>query len=372
MDPITAAGISLSVASLALQAFAGCVKGMKIRIQTTLRISVDVGYQLFAEVKDMPSEYHHLRIRLKIEQERLLHWGEKVGLEQERLKNPSQLLQQNGNLIIDIMLEMQAVFRETIKIEETYDQHVPRRVPEDPPRSSGSSSTSRMLEKTLKFLVERVPQTKTRLTWAMVKKDKFKSLIDKLIGHNTYIEGLLDKAAMEQLQFMQQQTYMALLQLSSDVAESKELSSAIRITTSAPMPSLHTSSDTSEHDSSRTNFARLAEFKAQQLSLDEATVEMEPIESAKVDVVDPDEDIRSEGVYQSERIWIEWKDCDSGNEPCSDWNKTIEKRIKKLAILLSSDEKPDQFGAPNCLGYFDDNGERYGFLYRKPGDVPPE
>ena len=319
----------------------------------------------------MPADYHHLRIRLKIEQERLLHWGEKVGLEQERLKNPSRLLQQNGNLIIDIMLEMQATFRETIKIEGTYDQYLPQPASEDSTPPESSSSTDKMLKKTLRFL-ERVPQMKSRLAWAMVKEDKFKALIDRLIGHNTYIEGLLDNVAMEQLQFMQQQTYMALLQLNSNVAELKELSSAIQIKTSASTPSLHISNDTSEHDCSRTSFARLAEFKAQQIALDEETLEMEPIESTKVQVVESDDETRSEGIYQSERIWIEWKDCDSGNDLGSDWNKTIEKRIKKLAILLSSDKKPEQFGAPHCLGYFNEDGERYGFLYQKPSDVPPE
>ena len=320
----------------------------------------------------MPAEYHRLRIRLKIEQERLLHWGEKVGLEQERLKNPSRLLQQNGNLIIDIMLEMQATFRETIKIEGTYDQYLPQPASEDSTPPESSSSTDKMLKKTLRFL-ERVPETNRRLTWAMVKRDKFKDLIDKLIGYNTYIEGLLDNVAMEQLQFMQQQTYMALLQLNSNVAELKEISLAIQIKTSASTPSLHTSSDTSEHDSSRTSFARLADFKAQQIALDEEIPEMEPIESAKVHVVESDDETRSEGEYQSERIWIEWKDCDPGNDPSSDWNKTIEKRVKKLAILLSSDKKPEQFGAPHCLGYFnEEEEERYGVLYRKPRNVPPE
>ena len=317
----------------------------------------------------MPAAYHHLRIRLAIEQQRLLNWGEKVGLEQERIKSPSRLLQQNGNLIIDIMLEMQATFRETVKIEGQYDQHASRPAPEDNTGANGSKATNSMLERTLRLL-ERVPQTKSRLTWAMVKRDKFKTLIDKLIGHNTYIEGLLDNVAMEQLQFMQQQTYMAILQLNSSVAELKEISLAMQIRTSASTPSLHTSSDTSEHDSSRTSFARLADFKAQQIALDEETLEMEPIDSAKIHVEESDDETRSEAVYQSKRIWIEWKDL--GNDPRSDWNKTIEKRIKKLAILLSSDQKPEQFGAPHCLGYFNEDEERYGFLYQKPTDVPPE
>ena len=326
---------------------------------------------MFAEARDMPAQYRHLCIRLRIEQERLLNWGEKVGLEQERIKNPSRLLQQNGNLIIDIMLEMQATFRETVKLEGTYDQYAPQPAPEDSTAPDKLRPTSTMLERTLMFL-ERVPQTKSRLTWAMVKKDKFKTLIDKLIGHNTYIEGLLDNVAMEQLQFMQQQTYMAILQLNSNVTELKKISLAMQIGTSACTPSLHTSSDTSEHDSSRTSFARLADFKAQQIALDEETLEMEPIKSAKVHVEESDDETRSEAVYQSKRIWIEWKYYDLSTDPRSDWNKTIEKRIKKLAMLLSSDKKPEQFGAPHCLGYFNDEEERYGFLYRKPINVPPE
>ena len=336
-----------------------------------LWVLLAVGYQLFAEARGMPAQYHHLRIRLRIEQERLLNWGEKVGLEQERIKNPSRLLQQNGNLIIDIMLEMQATFRETVKFEGTYEQYVPQPTPKDSAAPSNSRPTSTMLERTLMFL-EKVPQTKSRLTWAMVKRDKFNTLIDKLIGHNTYIEGLLDNVAMEQLQFMQQRTYMAILQLHSNVAELREISQAMQIRTSASTPSLHTSSDTSERDSSRTSFARLADFKAQQIALDEEPPEMEPIKGEKVHVEESDDESRSEAVYQSRRIWIEWKYYDLGTDPRSDWNKTIEKRIKKLAILLSSDNKPVQFGAPQCLGYFDDEEERYGFLYRKPIDVPPE
>jgi hypothetical protein len=37
MDPITAAGIALSIASLALQVFAGCVRGMpRVQLMPTL------------------------------------------------------------------------------------------------------------------------------------------------------------------------------------------------------------------------------------------------------------------------------------------------------------------------------------------------
>ena len=116
-------------------------------------------------------------------------------MEQERIKNPSRLLQQNENLIIDIMLEMQATFRGTVIIEGMYNQYVPQPAPEAINTSDKLRPTSTMLEKTLDFL-ERPQKTMSRLKWAMVKRDKFKTLVDKLIGHNTYIEGLLDNVAM--------------------------------------------------------------------------------------------------------------------------------------------------------------------------------
>ena len=347
------------------------------------RVSLATGYQLFVEAKDMPAEYHQLLIRQSIEQARLLNWGDKVGLEQERIKNPSRTLQQNANLIIDVMLEMQATFRDTVKIQETYNPYLTQPNPPTAVRSDEADQhftrgASTMLEKTLKFF-EKVPQTKNRLTWAMVKKDKFERLIEKLIGHNTYIEGLLDDVAMEQLAFMQQKTYMAMLQLNSNVAELKEISLAMQIRTFTPAKSSdftrdsHRSSETSQHEGSRTSFARLAEFKAKQISLDDKPLDIEPIETSEVNVKDSDDETRSEAVYQSRRVWIEWKNYDLYHNPRSDWNRTIENRIKKLAILLSSDRKPEQFGAPHCLGYFNDEAEeRYGFLYQKPIEVSSE
>jgi hypothetical protein len=384
MDPITAAGISLSVASLALQTFAGCVKGIylvKRSPRPALCISWALGYQLFSEAKDMPARYQHLRVRLRIEETRLLNWGQKVGLEQERLDNPSRTLLQNGELIIKVMLEMQALFKETTHIVDEYNPYI-----KEPVAEIGTSEATfdkrvpkpqnSMLEKTLKFF-EKMSQTKVRLTWAMIKKDKFGSLIEKLIGYNTYIEGLLDKSAMEHLHFMQQQTYMAMLQLNSSVAELKEISMAIQLKTpntssgNGSINSSHRSNDSPEMDGDHASFARLADFKAHQIILNSGPPDIQPITSMEVDVEESEDETRSEGFYQSANVWIEWKRYPVDVNPHSEWNKTIEDRIKKLAILLGSDRKPEQFGAPHCIGYFNDESEdRYGFLYQKPEDVP--
>lgn len=332
----------------------------------------------------MPARYQHLRVRLQIEETRLLNWGEKVGLEQERLDNPSRTLLQNGNLIIEVMLEMQALFKETTHIVNEFDPYVQKPTLEKGAAGEAefdkrlSRLPNAMLEKTLRFF-EKVPKTKVRLKWAMIKKDKFGSLIEKLIGYNTYIEGLLDKSAMEHLQFMQQQTYMTMLQLNSSVSKLKEISLAMQMKTAATTPgsgssiSFHRSNDSPKADGDHANFAHLAEFKAQQISLDSGIPDLEPIESkeVEVDVGESDDETRSEALFESTHVWIEWKHYSMDQNPDSYWNKTIENRIKKLAILLSSNRKPKQFGAPHCLGYFNDKEEEcYGFLYRKPLEVP--
>lgn len=64
MDPLTAPGLALAAVSLGIQVFSGCVKG----------------YQLIIEAEDLPRSYEHLRLRLQLEQNRLLDWAVVAGL----------------------------------------------------------------------------------------------------------------------------------------------------------------------------------------------------------------------------------------------------------------------------------------------------
>ena len=177
MDPISAAGIGLSVASLALQIFAGCIKG----------------YTLFLEANGVPQSYQHLRTRLRIEQVRLLNWGQSVGLVEELLQHPSQVFQLNRNLILDILLEIQATFKSCVEIGEKYDSFVPQ----DP--VSGTTlgpKPASFLKKTLAIL-DKQPRVVSRLQWVMVKQSQFEGLIFKLIAYNDRIQSLLDRSSLE-------------------------------------------------------------------------------------------------------------------------------------------------------------------------------
>jgi hypothetical protein len=79
---------------------------------------------MFVETVDMPKNFEHLRTRLKIEQARLLNWGENIGLVEELLEHPSQTLKLNQNLILDILVQIQAAFKAGVKIESKFGEIV--------------------------------------------------------------------------------------------------------------------------------------------------------------------------------------------------------------------------------------------------------
>lgn len=70
----------------------------------------------------MPTRYQHLRVRLRIEQTRLLNWGERVGLVEDLLATPSKVLQLRRNLFLDLLLEMQALFKECADVVQPFEK----------------------------------------------------------------------------------------------------------------------------------------------------------------------------------------------------------------------------------------------------------
>jgi hypothetical protein len=337
----------------------------------------------------MPSSFQHLRVRLQIEQSRLLNWGQKIGLVEGALEKPSRTLQLNRNLIIDILLEVQTLFRECVKVQEKYDNLVPHktlpvRVPspasEEDLQRRFPKGTNTILTKTLGVL-EKTQQVPIRLKWAVIKQDNFQSLIEKLIGYNDSIEALLDSTALNQLQIMQRETHMCLLQLSNRVEELFEISQAMKI--HAQMPAAGSLAGLSrsstlvvDQEEENESFARLADFKAQQIGLEkqESSGEIAAIKRSDIELVTSGS-IRSEARLHGKSVWIEWKEYMHDPNPKSNWTLTIEGRVKKLATLLGSEHKPSEFRAPRCVGYFDERDEiqpRFGFVYDKPDDVPSE
>ena len=138
----------------------------------------------------MPSKYRHLKTRLRIEQTRLLTWAEKIGLVEELLEEPSRTLAMNRNLIVDILLEIQATFKSVVKVTTIYDQIVPQ---QELAANGSTRSQISILRRTLDHL-ENPSKLIARLEWAMIKQEKFEELIVRLIGYNDKVESFLDRS----------------------------------------------------------------------------------------------------------------------------------------------------------------------------------
>ena len=330
----------------------------------------------------MPEAYQHLRVRLRFEQIRLLKWGEHIGLAEELLDKPSQTLSLNRNLIIDIMLEIQASFRACVAVQDHYSDLEPSSL--EPSPLIGEQFEKRFFRRTETFfkktlnLIDKRSQAGQRLRWAVIDQRKFVSLVEKLIAYNDSMENFLDKQAIKNLQSMQHGTHMVMLQLNSKIDDLRILYSALDVKpqsglSSMPVGSARSAIPLQDSEDENRSVIRLAHFKLHKVALASSS---QPLDIAPLNTTDialrSSDRTRTEALYRGKSVIVEWKKYTLDLSPNSTWNHMIEGRVKELAILLGSGDKPNEFRSLHCLGYFDDPEEdqyRYGLVYAKPEDV---
>lgn len=368
MDPATAAGLALGATSLVLQLLGSCVKG----------------YEMFLGISEMPSQYEHLCIRMRLEQTRLLNWGEKVGLLEETLEQPSLTVQLHRNVIVDILSEIQRLFKDCLIIQTQFERVVGSRdvgsvrhpgqltIPL-PQKNALLAKAIRAWEKTTEF--------PTRLQWVFVKQEKFGRLVEKLISYNDSIVSLLDRTTIQQLYDMQVLSQLTMLQLTNKVDDLHRLALAIQVQTTSS-DGMGASPTSQIRDvpgifgrklDNSSGFARLASFKAQQMKLEAGSFATGAglIDRASV-LLTGGNATRALAVYRQDNVWVEWKEYEPDHQ-LPFWREMIEERVQKLAALLSIQGTPQEFRAPHCIGYIHDTDEdtaRYGFVYSIPNSIP--
>lgn len=339
-----------------------------------------IAYQLYEDMAGMPSTYHHLRVRLFMEQSRLLRWGDKLGLIEDRFVVPSQILRLDRNLIIDVLFEIQSALTGCAALQTAYDMIVPSKSNVLPSLESSiqKSFRERFLEKTL-AVVEKSKEAPKPMGWALGKQDDFERLIERLIGFNDSIEGLLAKDTMEDLRDSQYQANMLTLQLHDKVDQLLEFSKALDLRRQTLVPNvaqgglLLTSGPPTSGAGS--GIARLAKFKARdiQISHESGSQHHLLLDGRALELANTSRNGRTNGHYQGKSIWVEWR------EPLAreDYQRggrldyVVEDRIGRLAALLNVRDKPPEFGTPFCLGYvkhYDDPSCQYGLVYETPQD----
>lgn len=331
-------------------------------------------------MEGMPAAYQHHRLRMRIEQTRFLEWGDKVGLIEDALDRPSRVLQLNRNLIVDVLLEVQALLKSCAAMGSKFDPIVGLKAPvlagsERPSQRGAPNKTDTLMRKTMGIL-EKTKELPERLQWAMVKQKDFETLISKLIGYNDSIENLLDKVTMRNLQTSQYQTNLAMLQLNDKVEELMNITHAMEIPSQLPVsPTMilisQGTNTTAGYAEATADVVLLAEFKAQLNIKNDSNEELKPLDPKSLRLGSM-KATRTEAIYEGNAVWIEWKESSrEGNEQAS-IARDILRRVQKLAILLKLPNKPPQFRAPTCVGYVEDHDDhRYGFVYEKPPAVSP-
>jgi hypothetical protein len=253
---------------------------------------------MFLQTVGMPKRFEHLRTRLNIGEARLLNWGESVGLVEELLDHPSQALQLNRNLILDILVQVQSAFKACIKIETRFsDIIVGKAGKREPPTSKPKKS---FLRKTLAVL-ENPARISASLQWAMIKEDEFESLIGKLIGYNDAVWSLLDRHAMHELHLMQQQSNLIMLQLTEKISELSDITAAMAIRPAgAKTPSLSQSATLVEEQQQHhhSTLAALVAFKARKLSIENSEPASDELLISNLDLPQPFDTSESSALFQ--------------------------------------------------------------------------
>jgi hypothetical protein len=334
-----------------------------------LTSSLCSAYALFTEMKDMDMSLHHLKLRLHLEQTRLLRWGKSAGVIGELMDAPSRALKLNRNLILDVLQEIQTVFEQTTKITNKH-----ARIFADTSQGFRNleGADRDILCRALEKLHTLPRRGFRRLEWASVDKEKLESSIKKLIGLNDTLEGLLSGKQMDTLVEDQRQMFLKVLQLHNKVDDLKAYAAAMRVEpalSSSNVPRLDDNGQ-SQGGASGQDFADLADFKASIPKIDtreerdKILAEIQPVRRNQVTFSKRTEgSSRSEGSYKNRPVWIEWKDYESAQA------NFIAARVSQIVALLQIPKKPKLFHCPHCVGYFKEGTNMFGFLYEKPNDT---
>lgn len=317
----------------------------------------------------MPESYQHLRTRLRIEQSRHLNWGEQIGLLEESLESPSQVLRLHRNVILDVLLEVNGAFASTLNISSKYDEFISHNVQT---LNATSTKQSRFLERARRCW--QVPgRAVSRLQWATITQERFERLIARLVGYNDSMQSILDQASLKDLSIMQERSNLMLLQLTEKVSQLHTLTKALEIrpVSTTPVTQINLQSSTSVvFPNLSVDLKALAVFKIQNLNTAQDAAAMSMlIVLEKIHFIpdDPEKD-RSLAQLDNQPVFVEWRtplDIDVSTKDAH----IIEDRLNQLAFLLNKKDKPSGFRCPRCIGYCRRDNEddvQYGLIF----DIP--
>ncbi|KAK3322409.1 prion-inhibition and propagation-domain-containing protein [Apodospora peruviana] len=413
MDPVSAAGLAIGVASIGLQVYTSCIQGI----------------QLLVTALNFPEDCRYLNLRLRMEQQRLIAWSETSGLLDLDAKQHQKVLASNTFVlhrqsVLDLLVQVQCLFKEfqehqkrNSRLKTTPDQDDVLLKPEKDAAEANFPLPERrraFIKKAMLSLGENSKEAFARLRWVSFDKAAFELLLSRFSVLNDTMTNILDARMQVEIHHTVQDTNRGLLQLHHKIADLSRLVMALNVkmetSSTTPISQMSEAQRRANADGLQL-VSQLAKFKAFNQSIesdkkttpwDEATamcLELgKPSQQqsllldrsmVRLDPAAEDADIpRCEAILglpggPPKKVWVEWKEYDRQRpEDLSPPKEVILERVGKLAALLNHTPKPEAFRTPHCLGFFDkasaeeaggDEEEdilnmRLGLVFERPDD----
>ena len=367
----------------------------------------------------MPHDCRYMRTRLQIEYSRLSDWTEAAGLiEYDGGQDLPDILKTDRLVLVAVLTEIRSSMEDLADINGKYiDLHpdedfVKKKTAmelelveefSDIALSYEKRAAERKFPRCLNHIVRGTAMAKDiikhpkRLEWVAFDRDVFKQILARLTELNDHLHEMMHGHQARALEAATERTYLEMVQVRTSVDELKHL-----VTAAMLLQERHTG-EPSRSALRRRNekyLAALAEFKRLNAANEAHSSHKPPAYESVMtrtrltyssmsilyDITNScgllsNARTRTAGKHypgdDTERhVWIEWKtyktEYDSRLEKHVPTKRTV-RRVEELVALLQS-EKPEQFCAPRCLGYFDDRDDtaesqrdyRFGIVFEKP------
>jgi serine/threonine protein kinase len=324
-----------------------------------------LGFQLLTNARNLPKEAEALIVALKLEEYRLLNWGEVMNIAKGRqiiteshveahLLNALRQCEESLSRFIRFELRANTVEDNTQPSSDTNDSRVGKvRFPQE----------SRSLRDRSLVIVEAGRRYPSRLRWALSDKRKLQKLLENIRLLNDYLQRLMTLSLAQSLAETQQQTHFRILQLNNHVDSLLKLAEASHILPTNPP--IQTEGSLSNLNNPLSPLDTLARSKILLSRLDEGGTERNLERNLQI----PPEDLklwfdgfqnrRMNATLGSKSVWVEYV-------PYSRSPRLDLHRAEAIATILHSNrERLSEFHIPYCIGYVVD-GTTVGYVFEIP------
>lgn len=348
-------------------------------------------YELYLEVKDVPSEYQDLRMGLLLEHQRLELWGNHVLAEYHDEANRSKLSQKHittWRTMEWIFGRIRDAFIENNQILDEYGQQLGLPAQGD---SSGSKemfpmSTSPLTNIRPVFdLISRLSLSgkssskhgfsnyTKRVKFVLTKQKKMRDLVTQLSHWNNGLDQLTSRLDQDSSR-RRLRTFFS----TSDTAELRHLEAAADLLEHRDIQLMAAARIVieqgilSEQPDCPTELAIPPPYSDKQcmgtsppsgyrLEMDQLQWHGKPYATDQT---------RAMARYGQENVIVDWRCCQDDS-----WRRThpkaFRRRTENLTRILNSDLKPLSLSILHCVGYLNQSKNVTGYAFRLPDDAPP-